>query len=170
MSPINSPRFAASPPSTPGAPRLRTIPLPELDVWAMDIPPSLAGMRFPVDCEPPRRFRRSPTPLHVLKSSESPTVANRQNPVERHSTLLSHRTFSIDPPHAATPPITHGSGDLSPLEIVFLRQLTENRDEDFPPLVEGHDDGVSGAHAEFCPHCAVVKHQVTDPRELASWR
>jgi hypothetical protein len=197
MSLTDSPRFAGSPPPTPGAPRVRTIPLPELDVLATGIHPPFVGVQTPIDFKFPLLFRRSSnferspigpsfdtnqqilTPLRPLESPGFPSVAARQHLIESYFPLLFRRcTLPIDPPHAATNPMTHWSSELSPIALVFMEQPgTENRDENSPSqlyrLEERNCVGVNGTDAEFCPHCAAMEQPdrtLIDVRELASRR
>jgi hypothetical protein len=145
MCPVVDP--AGSPPSPPGAPRMRTIPLPEVDTLAVVTHPSVAGEQTPVEhssfllLHPPYTPDNAPigqsldprdptngsiaTPLRRpdLESGGPSDTASVRNPIDGNPFHRSHRSELdsegqyFNPERATDLPITHPSDPLPPLYL-----------------------------------------------------
>ena len=145
MCPVVDP--AGSPPSPPGAPRIRTIPLPEVDSLAVVTRPSVAGEQTPVEHSASLLFHRPYTPDNApigqsldsrdptngsivtplrrpdLESGGPSDVASVRNHIDGNPFHRSHMSgFDsvgqyFNQERATDLPITHPSDPLPPLDL-----------------------------------------------------
>ena len=144
---------AGSPPSPPGAPRMRTISLPEVDTLAVVTRPSVAEEQTPVEHGSSVLLHRSCTPENApigqsldsrdptniaplrrpdLESGGPSDTGSVQNPIDgspfhrSHSSEFDSVGQYFNPERATDLPITHPSDLLPPLDL----EIDEHSDID----------------------------------------